>query len=299
MGYSITSHIPNHDLISDIIPNILDKNKKNVMINSDGGNLVLDPNDYFKFCKEYFYMYFEKGMEQGALSFPYVDENVYLTDSELKYPVYEILLTMKNWCNTNQEKGIVRGFVIYGYNLDSHLTFLRYPDTVYQYFTRVKDCNEILVCNPLEKVILLIKTIENIDRSVKDEMSLPVSYLTKFAVIHNENLTNSGFNVINFLATDAAVDCNLLKCNSCKNQVIPIASLITPTKWKEWWNINKTKYCNKNFSIKKSDTSHVDVFASVLVFLAQENSNCYFRKMLPSLTNIPENLIDNATILPD
>ena len=94
--------------------------------------MVLNYNEFMRYCKEeYFYPHFKEIMDEDVVCIPYIDENTININPNLKSPFDAIMKTMKNWCKKNK-KGIMKGLVIHGYSLDSHLEFLKFPKWIYQ-----------------------------------------------------------------------------------------------------------------------------------------------------------------------
>ena len=277
-GYTVTSHLSNYDLVSDIIPNIFDKNRKPVPVCKDGKVVVFDSDGLIEHCREYLNNNFKKAMEKDFLLIPDIGKKI------LKQSFGKILLTMKNWCEQNRKKEIMKGCVIYDYNLDSHLDFLKYPDNLYQYCTRTKDAYKmILIWNPVEEVILLIRIASSRTQNLEEQMKVSVHDVTKFVFIYHKFLTESGFNLINLLATNKEHENNSWMCSHYEDQIIPTKILESDTLWKDWWNNKKDKLRNTNVKFEKNASSHVNVIAHLLGFIAQEKDNCGFEGMLPFL----------------
>ena len=307
LQYAIISHIPKIGLIGDIIPNKLAQNSEYFSIGSTDNGMAFTCDEFLTYCKKYFDTHFREIMEHDVISLPYVDENIFNTNSFLKSPFDTILITMKNWCKKNQKDGIMKGLVIYGYSLDRHLEFLRFPRDVLKnkkYYTLFEDLNEtVITYNPVEEKILLIKRAKS--KLLEEEMESSVSDLIKFVIIYHKIFQGSRITLINLLATDQAVDSYPWKCKSCKSQVIPLESLESIQLFEQWL---KTKsFCNNMYCFKRDGRSQednikkfsCDFSAYILGFLAhfQSTTGRHFQGMLPSLTNNPENQIEESVII--
>ena len=305
LEYTIISHIPNYNLIPRIIPHLFAENNEYFLIGNTGEGMVFNCNEFMRYCKEeYFYTHFKEIMEQDVVCLPYIDENTININPILKSPFDTIIKTMKNWCKKN--KGIMKGFVIHGYSLDSHLEFLNFPKRVSQskeYCTFIEDLYQtVITYNPVEKVILLIKRAGS--KPLEHEMKLSVSDVIKFVLIYNVILNKSGIALINLLVTDEVVDSYPWKCKYCKTQVIPMKTLDSIQFFEQWWV--KKDLRNKSLFFKRKDSSpesnikdfSYDFSAFILGFLAQYQSTTgkHFQGMLPSLTNKAENQIQESVI---
>ena len=72
-----------------------------------------------------------------------------------------ILKTLANWCSKYQKEGNIKGLVIFGYSLDDHLKFLKYPEDILKSYLYNKTCADfeetVLVYNPQKRMIFLIR----------------------------------------------------------------------------------------------------------------------------------------------
>ena len=307
LEYTIISHIPKYDLIPQIIPHLFAENNEYFLVGNRDEGMVFNCKEFMSYCREeYFYTHFKEIMEQDVICLPYVDENAFSTNSVLKSPFDTILKTMKNWCKKNK-KGIMKGLIIYGYSLDSHLEFLKFPKCVSQneqYCTLAEDLHQtVITYNPIEQVILLIKRAGSKD--LEDEMKLSVSDLIKFVLIYNAILKKSGITLINLLVTEEVIDNYPWKCKYCKTHVIPMKTLDSVQFFEQWW-VKKDLH-NKSFIFKRKGSSHEsnikdfshDFSAFILGFLAQYQSTTgkHFQGMLPALTNNAENQIEESVMI--
>ena len=254
------------------------------------GKLLFKNIDGFrKLCKEYFNSCFKEIMKQDVFSLPYVDKYGADKNSVLNEPFRTIMVTMRDWCNNNNIEGNIKGLVIYGYSLDSHLKQCKYPvnilkDDSYSTLLEEKD-QTVIVYNPAKKVILFLKRATK-TQNLDYEMKLSTSDLIKFTLIYNAILEKSGIKLINLLVTEKDVEYEW-KCEHCKLQVIKMENLSSHNVFEVWW-IERESYFGKEFShinISKSFSS--DLCANILGFLAglQFTKGCNFQCMLPSLTN--------------
>ena len=114
--------------------------------------------------KEHFEQQLRGIIDKHVYSIRYVDDNsMHLS---IETPLLTIINTLKNWCycNDNQNKGKMKGLVIYGYSLDKHLKFLRFESILENDLFSVnteellEESEELIIAyNPAEKVILLIR----------------------------------------------------------------------------------------------------------------------------------------------
>ena len=179
----------------------------------------------------------------------------YNRNTILQAPFDVMLKTMEEWCYKYQEEGDIKGLVIFGYSLDDHLKFLKYPVDILKNYLHSKTYTDfqetITVYNPTKKVIFLIRRARN-KKELEYEMKLSIDDILKFVFLYNDILKNSGIKLINFLAADADVDCYRWKCRFCEHQVISMNSLNSSDSFQKWLDKKvchfKTDYGSSNMN---------------------------------------------------
>ena len=113
----------------------------------------------------------------------------------LRAPFDVILKTMENWCGKYQEEGNIKGLVIFGYSLDDHLKFLKYPDNILKNYLNNKtsaDFQEMVtVYNPQKRVIFLLRRAID-KKDLEYEMKSSCDDTLKFVFLYSDILKNSG-----------------------------------------------------------------------------------------------------------
>ena len=123
-GYNVITHFPNEDLIASVFPTLFEKNRDKIRILLKNGGKFLDKHQFGEYCKErYFKKHFETIMLQHLFTLPDAVSGESNRNPILKAP-FDI---MENWCEKYQEEGNIKVVVIFGYNLDDHLKFLKFP----------------------------------------------------------------------------------------------------------------------------------------------------------------------------
>ena len=301
-GYNVISHIPNEDPIANIFPKLFEENEDKIRILLKNGRRFLDKHQFGEYCKA---EYFEKHLKTIMLQRVFILPDAGLSKSNgnptLQAPFDIILKTMANWCSKYQKEGNIKGLVIFGYSLDEHLKFLKYPEDIlksYLYNKTFADFEEtVLVYNPQKRLIFLI-------RRAKDKVSLEhemksVDDTLKFVFLYNDILKNSSIKLINLLVTDADVDCYRWKCKFCEHQVISMNSLDSSDSFQKWLEKKECHFETDYNPANKSIAFSLAFSAKLLGFLAsfQFSKENHFHWRLPSLTDNPTTQMAETTIL--
>ena len=209
---------------------------------------------------------------------------------------------MENWCNKYQEEGNIKGLVIFGYCLDDHLKFLKYPDNILKNYLNNKTCADfqetVTVYNPQKRVIFLLRRATD-KKDLEYEMKSSVDDALKFVFLYNDILKDSGIKLINLLITDQDVDFYQWKWKFCKQQVISINSLDSLGSFQKWLD-KKEYYFETDYNPANKKNNFSDNFSSkILGFLAsfQFSKEHHFHSTLPSLSDNPVTQMAETTIL--
>ena len=127
-------------------------------------------------------------MIERVLILPYGDLENSNKQPILQAPFSIILKTMESWCSKYLEKGNINGLVIFGYSLDYHLKFLRYPENIIERYLYNKTCADnnkfqetVTVYNPQKRVIFLIRRAKD-KENLQNEMKSSIDDNTEICV---------------------------------------------------------------------------------------------------------------------
>ena len=241
-------------------------------------------------------------MLQRVFTLPDVALGESIGNPILQAPFDIILKTMENWCGKYQEEGNIKGLVVFGYSLDDHLKFLKYPDDILKthlYNKTSADFQEtVTVYNPQKRLIFLVRRAKD-KKDLEDEMKCSIDDALKFVFLYNDILKNSGIKLINLLVTDTDVDCIRWKCKFCKHQLISMNSLNSCASFQEWLQKKECHFETDFDPTNKNNTFSLDFSAKLLGFLAsfQFSKEYHFHWRLPSLAKNPATQMAETTIL--
>ena len=210
----------------------------------------------------------------------------------LQAPFDIILKTMANWCGKYQKEGNIKGLVIFGYSLDDHLKFLKYPKDIlenYLYNKTSADFQEtVTVYNLQKRLIFLIRRAKD-KADLEHEMKSSIDDTLKFVFLYNDILKNSGIKLMNLLVTDADVDCYRWKCKFCEHQVVSVNSLDSSDSFQKWLEKKECHFQTDYNPANKNNTFSLAFSAKLRGFLAsfQFSKENHFHWRLPSLTDNP------------
>ena len=294
--------MPTKDPIPIIFPKLFEENEDKIHILLKNGTRIMDKHQFTEYCKvEYFERQIKKVISERVFTLPYADLGNSNTESVAHPPFDIILKTMETWCDKNKD-GNIKGLVIFGYSLDDHLKFLKYPEDILKdhlYNRTYSDFQEFLIVyNPQKRIIFLIRRARD-KKDLGQEMKLSTDDMLKFVFLYNDILKNSGIKLINLLVTDADVDCHRWKCKFCKHQIISMRSLASLDTFQEWLERKECNFETDYVPDYKNNTFSIDFSSNLLGFLAsfQFSKENHFHWALPSLTNKADRQMMETTIL--
>ena len=226
----------------------------------EGKNLTLNKNQVLDYFRQYFEQHYKELMKEEALSIPHCDH------SSLKAPINKILKSIRDWCNTTNKKGSLKGFVIHGYSLNKHLEFLNYSPNIFQ--NSEGDSGEVTIAyNPAKRVVLIVRVPK--DKTLQHEMELSTMDMMKFTLLFNDVLIKSRVTLINLLVTNEKPNDFPFKCKNCISQVIPLEFLTSSNSLEEWWENKEEDFVDVNSCYKDVDTDFsINFPAKLFGFLA-------------------------------
>ena len=303
LDFSVISHIDD-ELISKRIPMYCNKNKRNILLHLKRGQSSVGRDKLLLKSREYFEQQLKGIIDEDVYSIPYVDDNSMHPDLE---PPFRIIMnTMKTWCygDNNQNEGKMKGLVICGYSLDSHLKFMNFSSNILKNDCFSSDTEElheesdklIIAYNPAEKVIFLIRMANS--NNLENEMKRSTNDVMKFVLLHFDVLKSSGVQVINLLVKDEEFD-DQLHCESCKHQVISLKSIQSSDYFQSWWEEKNEKFsisvCYQNINPNFSE----DFCVQLLFFLATHKvqGRSLIDGILPLKTDFVREQVEEANVL--
>ena len=290
LGFDVISHTFNYNLFPVIIPNLFKACKDKFC------------SDFTKHSIEHFEKHLEEFTSKGVFCIPHLDENTSGTEPFLNRQINSIMSSMKSWCCKNGNDGNLKGFVIYGCNLDSYLRFLKFPENVlqnYLYKTSEDSHETVFVYNAVFQVILLIRLA--VGENIENEVRLSTNDMMKFTLTFHDVLSKIGVKLINLLVAGEEVNYQS-NCESCKHQIFPIKSFSSPKACQRWWTREKHNFGISFFHKNLNEKFSFEFSAKVLGLLTffQLSREKHGGGMLPLVSNDSiEQITDIIYLTPD
>ena len=152
-GYQIFTHNPKAEDISDAVRKILAAQKNDIKVKLNPiKQHIIEETSFEERCLEYFEGNFETLATEAPLVLPCKEPD----------KSKEIVKTMERWCRKTNQLPSIKGLVLHSFSLFKHLEHFGFTREVLKERLEIKNFSEdpiIVVYNPREKVILLIRNI--------------------------------------------------------------------------------------------------------------------------------------------
>ena len=232
-GYQIFAHSPKPEDISDAIREILATKRSNVKVKfSPIKQDNVEEADFEKQCTEYFERNFESLSKEAPLVLPCKEPE------EFK----EIVKTIEHWCRKTNKSSSMKGLVLHNFSVLRHLEHFGFTRETLKERLKIENFSEapiIVVYNPQENVLLLIRNAEN--QGMATDIKLGLDDLKMFILLCNEKLKDSNMKLISLVVNDKEDDIEL-ECPNCINNVLSLEILKNPATFENWWEDKTTHF---------------------------------------------------------
>ena len=227
-GYTVLAHNPNVRAMSKRIKETISgKNNTVEVIFSPFETSHTEESKFEEQCTMYFERNFETLAEDDPLILPW------------RIPEHHMGIenTMDRWCRDTNTLSRLKGLVVHNLFLSKCLKLYGFTEKHLRDSFHIKKFSEapiILVYNPYEKVILLIRKSES--KKLAIDMDLSLNDLNMFILLFNVELKESGVKLIPLVlrAEKTKFDNSLLNCQQCLNHVFSEGEFETFTyRWKD------------------------------------------------------------------
>ena len=225
-------------------------------------------------CEDYFKRYFEKLAKKRALVLP-----------EISSGLNKVVDTMERWCNDTNDSSDLKGLVVHSFNVAEYFGKLFYDE-----FEKKKLCKDldikdfpstpiIIVYNPKESVILLIRKSEN--KELRKDIKFCSHDMKMFMLLFGDEVRHSRVKAISLLVSNETAN-EHLKCEDCKNCIVSMETLESYGLFQTLWHNHA-----ENFNISNTDNiDETKIIAASATLIGCLAAAPYFDD-LPTFTEVP------------
>ena len=283
-GYQAFAHNPKAGDISDAVRNILVSKRTNIKVKLNP--IQQDTVEETKF-EERYTTYFEENFETLVAEAPLI--------LPCKEPekFKEIVKTMEEWCKKTNKSSSIKGLVLHSFSVFRHLEHFGFTRQALKKNFKIREFSDtpvIIVYNPQENVLLLIRTAE--EKNLTTDIKLGLDDLKMFILLVNDKLKDSKMKLISLVVTDKEHDFEI-KCLNCINNVVSLEILKDPTMFEIWWE-EKATYFEKE-TVENINSGFINSFlAKVSGAVA---AAFIYGKYIPTMTYKSDEQIENLAVL--
>ena len=248
-GYQIFTHNPKAEDISDAIREVLSTKRTNIKVKlTPIKQDIMREASFEERCTDYFEENFETLAKEAPLILPCKQPEKFK----------EIVKTMEYWCIKTNKSSSIKGLVLHSFSVVRHLEHFGFTREALKERLKIEDISEasvIVVYNPQENVILLIRTAESQD--LETDIKLGLNDLKMFILLFNDKLKDSNMKLISLVVTDKE-NYHKLQCSDCKNNVLSLETLKDPATFENWWEGKSTHF--EKETVENINTDFINSF---------------------------------------
>ena len=283
-GYQIFAHGPCAEGISDAINEILErkKDKIRVKVNHKGQHIMKD-TEFEELCTTHF----EENFETLAAESPLI-----LSFNEPER-LKGIVNVMQEWCSKRNKLSRIKGLILHSFSVLRHLEHFGFTREILKGSFKIKEFSEkpiIVVYNPQENVLLLLRNEENQD--LVTDIKLSLDDLKMFILLFSDKLKGSNMKLISLVVTDK--DHNLESiCPDCLNNVLPLETFKDANTFNNWCESKATYF--EIGTVEKINTSFVKSFSAKITGTIA--ATFIYSKNVPTMTKNPDKQMISSKVL--
>ena len=283
-GYQIFTHSPKAEDIFNTVSDILATKRTNIKVKL---NPIKQDNIEETSFEERCIEYYEGNFETLATMAPII-----LPCNETE-KFKKIVRTMEHWCRETNKSSRIKGLVLHSFSVLKNLEHFGFTREVLKEKLKIKQFSEapaIVVYNPRENVLLLIRNAERQDLAI--DIKLGLDDLKMFIVLLNDKLRNSNLKLISLVVTDKAHEIKL-ECPDCKNNVLSLEEFKDLHTFENWWKERET-YFGK-MSVKNISPDFIKNFLAKITGTVA--ATFIYGEHVPTLTDKSDEQMANVMVL--
>ena len=284
-GYGIYCHIKNAKYVFKNIDKwceIISKREVNVKLHDKEDVHTLSELKE-NLCLNYFKTYFENVAKDGPVVLPQVESGI-----------NKITNTMKHWCSITNDTSTLKGLVIHSFSVSDYLKKFFYDELEIDNLRADLDIKDypitpiIIVYNPSENVILLIRTSEN--ARLREQIEFCSHDMKMFILLFGDEVKHNRVKVISLLASNEIANENV-KCDDCQNCIVSLETLESDELFEKWFH-NHAAVFNSDID-KIVEDNIIKASANIIGCLAAAP---YFDH-LPTFTNVENEQMKHLLVI--
>ena len=283
-GYQIFTHNPKAKEISDAVRKILATKKNNIKVKLNPIKRDnIDETSFEDRCRDYFKGNFETLATDAPLILPCKEPEKFK----------EIVKTMERWCEKTNKSSKIKGLVLHSFSVFRHLEHFGFTREALKEKLEIKTISEapvIVVYNPLENVVLLIRNSEKLN--LTNEIKHGLDDLKMFIMLFNDKLVNSNLKLISLVVTNKAHEIKL-ECLDCKNNVLSQEEFKDLPTFENWWEERATYYEKRE--VRNNNPDFIRGFVAKITGTVA--ATFIYDKYIPTLTDKPDEQMANLAVL--
>ena len=235
-------------------------------------------------CGDYFKRYFEKLAVKGPVVLPQIPSGV-----------NKIVDTMERWCNDTNDSPDLKGLVVHSLNVSEYFGKFFYDELEKETVRKDLDIKDfpitpiIIVYNPQESVILLIRKSEN--ENLRKEIEFCSHDMKMFMLLFGSEVNQSRVKTISLLVSNE-IENEYLKCEGCKNCIVSLETLQSYRLFQALWD-----NLAENFNVTNTDDiDEIRVIAASAKLIGCLAAAPYFED-LPTFTEVPNEQMKHVLVL--
>ena len=234
-------------------------------------------------CTEYFERNFETLAKETPLILPCKEPE----------KSREIVTSMEHWCRKTNNSSNIKGLVLHSFSIFRHLEHFGFTRETLKQSLKIEEISEapvIVVYNPQENVLLLIRNAENQD--LANDIKIGRDDLKMFILLFNDKLKNSNMKLISLIITDKENHIKL-QCPDCINNVLSLEMFKDIAALENWWEEKSSHFEKK--TVQKINPDFISSFTAKITGTVA--STFIYGKYIPTMTETPDEQMENLKVL--
>ena len=284
-GFSIISHNPSIEYIK-----VLDKtNREKIEVYTGPHHkLPLCESEFKEQCTAYFERYFEILANEDPQILPW----------DIPHEFKSITDIMFDWCKKTNEFSNIKGLIVHKFSVLEHLFRHGFTEKMLQNCLEIENFSKtpiIVVYNPGEKALLLLRKAESRKLEIATEIALSNNDLKLFILLFHDVLANSGMKIVPVVVTDQKFNQDNFYCHLCLNHVLSLNEFPDTEKFNSFWE-NRGSYFETEYKGEIDEALSKTFSAKLAGILAAAHLHHNYIPVFTNKQNVDQHM-EHLTVL--